>query len=315
MTTPAPTIDQTVIRSIQTVLTEFGESVRGSLTDLRSEIGAERDTRAALEDNLKLLAEAVQRSQASADPSSGADLTAVMEVVQARLDATESKSDRGRQDISDRLDRMVGEQHNSIATAVTSAVSELNRTLSDRQQVMETAVERLHERLNSFDAQAARMVEYFSETTDELSKRIEERPAPAENAAAASVSSEQIEELRALGEERSEQLRKSVSEQIDVAVNAMSDRVLTAQSIAGEATNQSIADIDAYVGRVGNSLDEAISMLSDRIAQLDRRLDAFDTRAAAPSPPPPPPTMQAAPPAVVFVTDEGATESTELFTM
>jgi hypothetical protein len=315
MTTPAPTIDQTVIRSIQTVLTEFGESVRGSLTDLRAEIGAERDARTVSEGNLKLLAEAVQRSQASAGSSSDADLTAVLGVVQGRLDAIEAKSDRGRQDISDRLDRMVGEQHTSISTAVASSIGEVNRSVADRQQVIETAVERLHERLNSFDAQAARMVEYFSETTGELSKRIDERPAPIEHAVETGVSAHQIDEMKSLSEERSELLRKSMNERIDVAVSEMNERFLAAQSIAGEGTSQSIADIDAYVGRVGNSLDEAISMLSDRIAHLDRRIESLDTRVSMPTPPSPPAAMPAAAPAVVFVTDEGATEGTELFTM
>jgi DNA anti-recombination protein RmuC len=317
MTTTAPTIDQTVIRSIQTVLTEFGESVRGGLTDLRNEIGAERNDRALLEDNLKMLAEAVQRSQSGAgSTSSDADLAAVLEVVQGRLDAIETKADRGRQDISDRLDRMVGEQHNTISTAVTSSVSEINRSLSDRQQVIESAVERLHERLNNFDVQAARMVEYFSEMTGELTKRIDERPEPVQQSAGETVSADQIEQLRALGEENSAEMRKSVSEKIDAAMSEMNERFLAAQSMAGEGTNQSLADIDAYVGRVSSSLDEAISMLSDRIAHLDRRLEELDVRVSVPSPPAAPAVVaHAAAPAVVFVSDNGVSQGTELFTM
>jgi uncharacterized phage infection (PIP) family protein YhgE len=313
MTTTTPTIDQTVIRSIQTVLTEFGESVRGSLGVLRSEIGVEREARTNLETNIKMLAEAIEHSQGS---SSGSELDAgLLQNLQGRLEGVETKTERGRQDISDRLDRLVSDQHDTVAAAVANAVSELNRTLTERQEVIETAVERLDERLNNFDAQAARMVEYFSETTAELSTRIDERPT-SEQSTDATVSAEQIEELKALGEERAEQLRKSVSEQIETAISGLNERLLSAQAIAGEGTNQSLADMDAYVGRVSGSLDDAITTLSDRLAQLDRRLDSLaEQQSGAVHRTPTAPAPAHASPAVVFVSEHGATAASDLFTI
>lgn len=307
MTTTAPTIDQAVIRSIQTVLTDFGDAVRGSLTELRNEIGGERDARSRLESNIKLLAEAVERSQLEADSSASVDVTAAVDNVQVRLDAVEAKGDRGRQEISDRLDRMVGEQLATIETAVASAVTVLNRTLSERQQVIETAVERLDERLSNFDAQAARMVAYFTETTEALAKRIDERQGSIDQPREGAVDADQLAQFEARSDARTEELRKSMNEHINSAIAELNDRILAAQSIAGEGTNQSLADIDAYVGRVSGSLDEAIGTLSDRIAHLDRRLDALDAR----------PTMArpSAPAPATIIAASDATAASGLFTI
>src|SRR5690606_31814863 len=40
-----------------------------------------------------------------------------------------------------------------------------------------------------------------------------------------------------------------------------------------ESIGQRVADIDAYVGRVSAGLDEAVALLSDRIAESDARFD------------------------------------------
>ena len=320
MTSTAPPIDQAVIRSIQTVLTQFGDSVRSGLTELRAEIGAEREARARLEEQITLLAHAVAESQPAAGSANADELEGVVQVVQEKLDAVESKGDRGRQEISDRLDRLSGEQHKSIETAVTTAVNELNKSLAERQAVIERAIERLDERLNTFDNQAARLAEYVSATTQELSARIDDRP-QSEHAAGAGIGADDLERLKAVNEQSADELRKSLGTQIDVAVNGLNDRLLAAQSIVADSTNQSLADIDAYVGRVSASLDEAIGTLSDRIVQLDRRIDSVQTRLMVPSPAPSPalhpPAAPALPnsakPAVVFT--EGATATSELFSI
>lgn len=279
MTTPAPTIDQTAIHSIQVVLSQFGQSVQDSIAALHQEIIAERVARVDLENHLKLLADAVQRSQA-VEPtvaSPNEDFVEALELVQRRLDANETKSERTTKGITDRLDRVVAEQHSTISTTVESAVNEVDRAVSERQEVIEKAIERLHERLNSFDKQAARMVEYFSDTAQELSHRIEQRPqAPSATSAVTSDHLEQLERARRDGEAA---LRRSTTEQIDDAMSAMNDRLVDAQGVVSDGTNQSLADIDAYVGRVSSGLDDAISMLSDRIAALDRRIDSLDTTA------------------------------------
>jgi hypothetical protein len=93
-----------------------------------------------------------------------------------------------------------------------------------------------------------------------------------------------VDEVSAQAARQQAEVSNAVGARVDQAEDRINERILTAEARVSETVGQRVADIDAYVGRVSAGLDDAVAMLSDRIAGVDTRFDdvnrAIDAMAA-----------------------------------
>ena len=82
-----------------------------------------------------------------------------------------------------------------------------------------------------------------------------------------------LDEVSAQAARQQAEIANAVGTRVDQAESRINERLLTAEARIDESLGQRIADIDAYVGRVSVSLDEAVTMLSDRITGNEARFD------------------------------------------
>jgi|GEM_PF-5892589 len=312
MTTETNDFEVRITESVQGALNQFSDDVRLNLTSLREELRIERAARHEMEKHLTTMASAIEQTHRSPGAASGRsgpaseEVQAMIAALNERIDRVELTVDRNRADNDDRVNRLIDDANSSLPAIIESSVRDLERSVDHRQGMADTAITKLDERLNNFDVQTARMVEYFTGKTSALSERIDALPTAVDMPDVdMGAIDERIGEVHLKLAALEDAGRKSTADQIDAAERRVDERMTSALRMSDERTGQQLAEMDAFLGNTGHGLDDSIAMLSDRISELDGRIQELSNErlvraaqpAAAPVPPTPPPPAPAPAPA------------------
>jgi TolA-binding protein len=90
-----------------------------------------------------------------------------------------------------------------------------------------------------------------------------------------------LDEVSAQAARQQSEVANVVGSRVEQAESRINERLLTAEARINENLGQRVADTDAYVGRVSAGLDEAVTMLNDRIAGSESRFADVDAALAA----------------------------------
>ena len=197
-----------------------------------------------------------------------ATLTQALEQLQAR---TESYSDRTRESLEQRLEdsesrqtRRLDDVNAGMEGMIQEAVRPLMSDVGDQQAALSTRVEALDANLRKFDEQAARMVTYFNEVSQQMETRQDQLTDTLKTDIAT-----QIEGLKKLVEDNDSAVRRfqndvgqSVTSKLNDAEDRFNNRLLASETRIKEDAGQKIANIDAHVGKVSQGLDDRMTVLN-----------------------------------------------------
>jgi hypothetical protein len=186
-----------------------------------------------------------------------------------RLTDAEARQTRRLDDLTAGLEGMVA----ATARPVLADLREENESIVRR-------VDGLDANLRRFDEQAARMVTYFNDVSQQMEKRQDEMAETVRNDVGV-----RVDELKRLVEDNDASVRRfqnevgqSVTQKLNDAEDRFNNRLLAAESRIQEDAGQKIAEIDLHVSRVSTSLDESLNVVNDRITGIDERHTETDRR-------------------------------------
>ena len=245
MTNQLEAVRNSVVAAVQQELTRYNQVVSAEIQRLQTEVSAERAARERTEEQLASLANATQRRQ---------------------------------EEVDDRIGRVADEVNVGLAAAVESAAGPIVRQLEHRQDALETTLTTLDRTVRKFDGQAGQIVEHINAVTEATEARIDEVVDEVAQQTVSRVAglSARLDEVSAQAARQQSEVSNAVGQRVDQAEARINERIQTTEGRINEETGARIADIDAYVGRVSVSLDEAVTMLSDRIAGADARFTEID---------------------------------------
>jgi uncharacterized protein YicC (UPF0701 family) len=259
MSTEIDEFRQSLVAAVQAELERHASAVVAEVDRLRDEGRRERaEIRAELTEQIRSLAQAVEQVQRN----------------------SEQHTDRARQALEQRLEesearqtRRLGDATSGIDGLVEAAARPYLATVKDEQDALGRRVEHLDSNLRKFDEQAARMVTYFNDVSQQMEQRQDELG----EALQTDVTSK-IDTIQKLVEENDSAIRRfqnevgqSVTQKINDAEDRFNNRLLATETRMKEESGQKIAEIDVHVSRVSSGLDETMTVLNDRIAGLDDR--------------------------------------------
>jgi uncharacterized protein YicC (UPF0701 family) len=266
MTTEIDEFRKGLVAAVQAELERHASAVKAEVERLRDESQRERaEMRQEFREQVAAIAAAVDQGQARAEAYTDKSRSAL----EQRLEESDSRQVRRLEDATAGLDGLV-----------TEAVRPVVGDLKDQYEAMSHKVDGLDTNLRKFDEQAARMVTYFNDMTSQMEARQDELGATLQTDIA-----DQIAGMKKLVEENDSSIRRfqnevgqSVSAKVNDAEDRFNNRLLAAESRMKEEAGQSIADIQAHVGRVSAGLDETMTVLNERIAKFEDRFVENDRR-------------------------------------
>ncbi|HYN32534.1 MAG TPA: hypothetical protein VES40_07915 [Ilumatobacteraceae bacterium] len=275
MTDQNDALRSSIVAAVQLELARYNEMVSAELQRLRDEVADERTARARTDEQVLALLPAVERAQAT----SSAFQTEIQRALEARLTEFSTVSKRRQEDVEARIGRIADATNLGLVAAVEAAAQPIVKQLEYRQAHLETELGSLDRTVRKFDDQAAKIVEHINVVTEATEGRIDEVSAlvaeEIDGRLAGLVT--RLDEVSAQAARQQAEVANVVGSRVDQAEARINERLLTTEARINETTGQRIADIDAYVGRVSVSLDEAVNMLSDRIAGTDARFGEVNT--------------------------------------
>jgi chromosome segregation ATPase len=263
-----------VISAVQRELNRFSDQVSTEVQRLREEMATDRSARTELEEQIRSLTPAIERSQAM----NAGFQTDIQRALEERLTEFAQLNKRRHEEMDARIGRVVDEANIGLAAAVESAAQPIMKQVEHRQELLERELGTLDKNLRKFDDQAARMVTHFNDVTRATETRMNEVAAQVAGDIDQRLSglSIRVDEISAQAARQQSEVSNIVGNRVDAAEDRINERMLASEARVNESTGQRVADIDAYVGRVSAGLDEAVVMLSDRIAAMDRKFDEVD---------------------------------------
>jgi chromosome segregation ATPase len=263
-----------VISAVQRELNRFSDQVSTEVQRLREEMATDRSARTELEEQIRSLTPAIERSQAM----NAGFQTDIQRALEERLTEFAHLNKRRHEEMDARIGRVVDEANIGLAAAVESAAQPIMKQVEHRQELLERELGTLDKNLRKFDDQAARMVTHFNDVTRATETRMNEVAAQVAGDIDQRLSglSIRVDEISAQAARQQSEVSNIVGNRVDAAEDRINERMLASEARVNESTGQRVADIDAYVGRVSAGLDEAVVMLSDRIAAMDRKFDEVD---------------------------------------
>jgi TolA-binding protein len=246
MTDQLEALRSDVVAAVQQELNRYNEVVSAEIQRLRTELAAERSARVRTEEQLLALATAAQRRHEEVDA---------------------------------RIGRIADETNLGLAAAVQSAAAPIVKQLEHRQDGLETTLAALDRTVRKFDGQAAQIVDHINAVTEATDVRIDEVSAQVAEQLDGRLAglAVRLDEVSAQAARQQAEVGNVVGQRVDQVEARINERLLGTEARINEQVGQRVADIDAYVGRVSVGLDEAVTMLSDRIAATDSRFDEVDT--------------------------------------
>ena len=257
MTTEIDEFRQSLVAAVQAELERHASAVVAEVDRLRETGEQERAAiRAEFTQQIAALSQAFEQSRTQNDSSA----ETVRRALEQRIEESEA-----------RQLRRVDDATSGIEGVVREAARPMLADVSDQQAALAHKVDGLDTNLRKFDEQAARMVTYFND----VSQQMEQRQDELSESLRADIAG-QLETLTKMVEENASAVRgfqnevgQSVTSKLNDAEDRFNTRLLAAESHMKDDPGQKIADIDAQVGRVSAGLDETMKLLNDRIAGVD----------------------------------------------
>ena len=276
MTDQLDALRSSIVVAVQQELTRYNEVVSSEIQRLRAELASERAARARTEEELMTLMPAVERSQE-------AYLQQIQRAVDARLAEHATAAKRRQDEVDARIGRIVDETNVGLTAAVASAAQPIVKQLEHRQDQFEADLANVDRSVRKFDDQAAKMVQHFNLITEATEARMDEVSAQvaAEIDSRLATLATRLDEVSAQAARQQSEVSNVVGTRVEQAESRINERLLTAEARINETLGQRVADTDAYVGRVSAGLDEAVTMLNDRIAGSESRFADVDAALAA----------------------------------
>ncbi len=276
MTDQLEALRSSIVAAVQQELTRYNEVVSGEIQRLRAELASERAARVHTEEQLMTLMPAVERSQASYQHE-------IQRALDARLAEHTMAAKRRQDEVDARIGRIVDETNIGLTAAVASAAQPIVKQLEQRQDQFEVDLANVDRSVRRFDDQAAKMVQHFNLITEATEARMDEVSAQVAGEIDSRLASlaTRLDEVSAQAARQQSEVANVVASRVEQAESRINERLLTAEARINETLGQRIADTDAYVGRVSAGLDEAVTMLNDRIAGSESRFADVDAALAA----------------------------------
>lgn len=264
MTTENDEFRNSLVAAVQAELDRHASVVIAEVDRLRAEGQRERaELRAEFLDQVGRLSQAIEQI----DARSSLHADKVRETLEHRLDEAEKRQIRRVDDATKGLDQMVQQ----AARPIIADLRAENEDLSSR-------VTTLDANLRRFDEQAARMVTYFNEVTQQMESKQEQLAETVKTDVAS-----QLAILKQLVEENDSAVRKfqnevgqQVTQRLNDAEDRFNTRLLASENRVKEESGQKIAEIDLHVSRVSGNLDDSLAVMNDRIAAIDTRFVELD---------------------------------------
>ena len=260
-----------IVAAVQEELTRYSEHVSTEVMRLSDEIAAERVARSQTDDQLRALIPALDKSrEATADFQ--ADIQRALE---ERLAEFSTMNKRRHEEMDNRIGRVVDEANIGLAATVESAARPIIQQVEHRQDRVETDLGTLDKSLRKFDDQASRMVHHFNEMTQATEARMDQVSDEVMGEVDSRLSrlATRLDDVSAQAARQQAEVSNVVGTRVDQVEDRVNDRIQSAEARINEDVGQRVADIDAYVGRVSVGLDEAVTMLNDRISATDAKFE------------------------------------------
>jgi hypothetical protein len=255
-----------LVAAVQAELERHASAVVAEVDRLRDEDKKARNAlRAELTEQLKALNAAVD----SMSTKHEASLEKQRVTYEQRLTESDVRQTRRIDDMGQSLDGLV-----------RAAAAPLMQEMRDDQEALIRKVDALDGNLRKFDEQAARMVTYFNDVTQNMELRQDElsEALRADIASRLATIQQLVEDNDAAIRNFKNEVGQTTSQKINDAEDRFNNRLLAAESRMKEEAGQKIAEIDAHVGRVSAGLDDTMLVINDRIAGMDSRFVETDRR-------------------------------------
>ncbi len=266
MTTEIDEFRASLVAAVQAELERHASAVVAEVDRLREDQQRENATmRAEINDQIRSLAQIVEQLQTRSD----SQLEKTRVAIDQRITESESRQTRRLDDLGSGIDGLV-----------QAAARPVMQQMRDDQAALVYKVESLDSNLRKFDEQAARMVTYFNDVSQQMELRQDELSDALRVDIAARIDSVQrlVEENDSTIRRFQNEVGQSTSQKINDAEDRVNSRLVAAESRMKEDAGQKIADIDAHVGRVAAGMEETMIVLNDRISAIDTRFTVTDRR-------------------------------------
>jgi hypothetical protein len=266
MTSEIDEFRTSLVAAVQAELERHASAVVAEVERLREEGKRDRTAlRSEVGEQLKTLAQVVEQMHARNDAQSDKLRTAF----EQRITESESRQTRRLDDLGSGIDGLVA-----------AAARPMMQEIRDENEALAYKVDGLDANLRRFDEQAARMVTFFNDVTQQMEQRQDELSESLKVDIAGRIATIQklVEDNDSTIRRFQNEVGQSTSQKINDAEDRFNNRLLAAESRMKEEAGQKIAEIDAYVGRVSSGLDDTMTILNDRIAAIDSRFVVNDRR-------------------------------------
>lgn len=265
-----------LVAAMQVELERHAGAVVAEVDRLRDEGRRGREEiQADLNRRLGELAGTVEQIHAAADERA--------EQLEQRVTAMQRQFEQRVADSDARQTRRLDDLSASLETMVAESTKPALADVRDGHEALGRRVDGLDANLRAFDEQAARMVTYFNDASEQLQVKHDELSEAVHAEVAA-----RVEELKRLVDENDAAVRRfqtevgqSVTQKLNDSEDRFNQRLLSAEDRIKEGAGQQIADIDVHVSRVSSNLDESLGVVNDRIAGIDDRFVETDRRIEA----------------------------------
>jgi hypothetical protein len=155
--------------------------------------------------------------------------------------------------------------------------------LTDESAAVGRRIDGVDQSLRKFDEQAARMVTYFNEMTTQLEARQNELGQRLTDDVDRRIGelSTRVDDGVAAAVVRHNETNAMVTQRTSDVEDRINQRVTAIESRITETTGTRIAEIDAHVGRMGQSLDDTLAVFNDRLTAFEQRVAEVDDKIAA----------------------------------
>jgi DNA anti-recombination protein RmuC len=255
-----------LIEAVQAELNRHAAAVQREIDKLRDEGVREREAlRSTFGEHVRTLATAVEGSTTKTEQSQ-ASLRESLEKQAAQVEERTSR----------RLDEMIA----TVDGLVEAAARPVLTVMREEQEVFRQRVDALDENLRRFDEQAARMVRFFDESNQALLQKNGEVHAElaARLEARADELTSRIDTALIDAVRHKSETTQLVGQRVADLEDRVNARILAAETRAKEDAGTRIAGIDAHVGRVSKGLDDTLTVLNDRLSELDGRFAEIHAR-------------------------------------
>ncbi len=271
-------LQQSIVAAVQQELTRYSNEVSVEIDRIRDEVQAGASARAALEEQIRSLAGALEQSQ---DRNSKYQ-TDLQHALEDRLTEFSSSTKRRHEEMSTRLGKVIDEANVGISATVEAAARPVVKNVEVRQEHVERELATLGQDLRRFDQQAGQIVEHINQVTQALDGRLNEVNksvlATFDQRLADLVM--RIDDVSAAAARQQSEVANIVGDRVDSAEVRINERMVGLESRMNEEIGQRVADIDAHVGHISASLDDTVVTLSDRIQKANEQFGAVEQQIA-----------------------------------